>query len=113
MLVSGTYGKQGKNFYTTGLHVFCTTDTVPMCYPLDFGITVHITVHITVRGALPVYVLNIPGCEFCWPMVLVQSAGLDEGDWMSGSRRRAGAVSDRPAQLQQPGQIFLLAFSIG
>ena len=66
-----------------------------------------------IRDALPVYVLNIPGCELCWPMVLMQSAGLDEGDWMSGSRRRAGAVSDRPAQLQQPGQIFLLAFSIG
>jgi hypothetical protein len=77
-----------------------------MCYHLDFGITVHITVHITVRGALPLYVLKIPGFEVCWPMVLVQSAGLDEGDWLSGSRRCTGAVSDRPAQLQQPGQIF-------
>jgi hypothetical protein len=65
---------KGKNYYTTGLHVFCTTYTVPVCYLLDFCITVHITVHITVRGALPVYVLNIPGCELCWPMVLVQSA---------------------------------------
>jgi hypothetical protein len=71
ILVSGTYGKQGKNYYTTGLHVFCTTYTVPVCYLLDFGIAEHITVHITVRGALPVLLLNIPGCELCWPMMLV------------------------------------------
>jgi hypothetical protein len=42
-----------------------------VCYLLDFGIAEHITVHITVRGALPVLLLNIPGCELCWPMVLV------------------------------------------
>jgi hypothetical protein len=105
--VSGTYGKEEKKIFTPPDCMYSvTTCTVPMCYHLDLGITVHITVHITVRGALPVNVLYIPGFEFCWPMVLVQSAGLDDGDWLSGSRKRAGVVTDRPAQLQQPGQIF-------
>jgi len=45
-------------------------------------------------------VLNFAG-RWCGP---VQSAGLDEGDGPAGTRKRAGAVTDRPAQLQQPGQ---------
>jgi hypothetical protein len=82
-------------------------------YYLDFGITVHITVRIAVHDVLPVQVLYIPGFEFCWPMVPVQSAGLDEGGEPAGARWCAGAVTGRPAQLQQPGRFFELAVCIG
>jgi hypothetical protein len=43
----------------------------------------------------------------------VQSAGLDEGGEPAGARWCAGAVTGRPAQLQQPGRFFELAVCIG
>ncbi len=79
----------------------CTYSVQPkryQCYLLECGIAEHISVIV----------------EYTWLwIVLADDAGvvccLDVGDGMSGSGKRAGAVSDRPAQLQQPGQIFFIS----